>query len=185
MKEDLKYVFDINQNLNTHHIVLVYRGKFTYDVTAAVLNMAEHKLAFIGEHETTKKKVFNVMVECLQNICKHSDEVEIEGDPRANPLFIIGFENDEYTITSGNAIFTENVPALEAKLKHINDLDKDGLRAFYMETLSNGEMSEKGGAGLGFIDMVRKSGNKLVYYFEEVDEKTSFFILKTKVSRKK
>ncbi len=185
MKENLSFVFDINKSLNQHNVIMVYRGEFTHDVTKAVLNMTERKLDFIGEEEGTKKKVFNVMVECLQNICKHADDVPSDLDERIKPLFIIGKEEEEYVIISGNAIYNEHVDALSEKLRKVNELDKDGLKVFYKEVLTNGSISDKGGAGLGFIDMARKSGNKLVYYFEKVDEQISYFVLKTKISKKK
>lgn len=44
-----------------------------------------------------------------------------------------------------------------------------------METLSNGVMSNKGGAGLGFITMALKSQNEIGYIHEEVSENLVFF----------
>jgi hypothetical protein len=44
-------------------------------------------------------------------------------------------------------------------------------------------ISEKGGAGLGFIDIARKTGNPLEYHFEPIDEKNSFFLLKTSINK--
>jgi hypothetical protein len=49
--------------------------------------------------------------------------------------------------------------------------------------MKTGRMSEKGGAGLGFIDIARKSGNKLDYEFKDINGKSTFFIINTKVSR--
>jgi len=50
--------------------------------------------------------------------------------------------------------------------------------------LLHGKISNKGGAGLGLIDMARKSGNKLLYAFEKVDEKFSYFYLHTEIPSK-
>ena len=47
--------------------------------------------------------------------------------------------------------------------------------------LSNGEMSDKGGGGLGFIDIAKKSGEKLNYHIRKIDEKYSFFTLTVKI----
>ena len=41
----------------------------------------------------------------------------------------------------------------------------------------------KGGAGLGFIDIARKTGNPLEYHFERIDKNNSFFLFKTTMSR--
>jgi hypothetical protein len=60
-------------------------------------------------------------------------------------------------------------------------MSKEELKTYYKEVLSNGVMSEKGGGGLGMIDIARKSGSKLDYKFSVVDEKFSFFSLSIKV----
>ena len=38
-------------------------------------------------------------------------------------------------------------------------------------------MSDKGGGGLGMIDIARKSGQKLDFDFQQVDEEFSFYSL--------
>ena len=44
-------------------------------------------------------------------------------------------------------------------------------------------MSKKGGAGLGFIDIARKSGNKLEYHFEKINDDYYFFIINSQISK--
>ena len=67
------------------------------------------------------------------------------------------------------------------KLQKINSLDKEHLREYYREVLGNGAITEKGTAGLGMIDIARKSGNKLEYEFLEIDKYFSFFSLNVKI----
>ena len=62
-------------------------------------------------------------------------------------------------------------------------MDKDALKVYYKEVLNNGEMSAKGGGGLGMIDIARKSGKKLEYKFDNVDNEYSFFSLNIKVAQ--
>ena len=52
-----------------------------------------------------------------------------------------------------------------------------------MAVLTNGIISNKGGAGLGFITMAMKSKNKLKYLFEEINDKLSCFTVEVKVDR--
>ena len=59
----------------------------------------------------------------------------------------------------------------------------DELKDYYKQILNNGEMSLKGGGGLGMIDIARKTGQKLGYNFEQIDEKVSFFSLNIRVSQ--
>ena len=76
----------------------------------------------------------------------------------------------------------KNVEKLDQRLKKINSLDKEDLRDYYREVLGNGSVSNKGTAGLGMIDIARKSGNKLEYEFLDIDEEFSFFSLNVKIN---
>ncbi len=71
---------------------------------------------------------------------------------------------------------------MKRRLDEVNSLDKEQLKEYYKKVLNNGEMSLKGGGGLGMIDIARKTGEKLEYNFLEIDNKVSFFTLNIKVS---
>jgi len=62
-------------------------------------------------------------------------------------------------------------------------LDKDGLKSYYKEVLNNGMMSDKGGGGLGMIDIARKSNRKLNYDFQKVDDNHFFYSLNIKIAQ--
>jgi hypothetical protein len=53
----------------------------------------------------------------------------------------------------------------------------------YKQIMRNDDVSEKGGAGLGLVDMARKSGDQLSYQFDTIDKKLSFFSFKTVIPR--
>ena len=123
------------------------------------------------------------MVEALQNIVKHSDEL-VDGEIKSHAaIFLIGRTNENYSIMSGNPIRKSNVQKLSGTLEKISALDKEGLKELYKEIIKNTTISDKGGAGLGFVDMARKSGEKLEYQFPDVNEEYAFFCLKVNVSR--
>ena len=175
----MKYIFDLHKTMLDNHLILVYEGEFTQEITKSVLAMAERNMDSSGEESTTKRKVFNVMVECLQNIVKHADDVQ----NNHSAIFMVGRQENEYIIVSGNPIQKSSVDSLKEKLDHINSLDKDGLKNLYKDIIKNTEISDKGGAGLGFVDMARKSGNKLEYDFVDIDNSSSFFCLRSSIAR--
>ena len=84
-------------------------------------------------------------------------------------------------IQTGNYIDTESADELKGRLDLINNMDKDELKRYYQETLNNGSMSDKGTAGLGMIDIARKSGNKLEYQFLPISDNSRFFCLNIKI----
>ncbi|MEI9922144.1 MAG: SiaB family protein kinase [Bacteroidota bacterium] len=182
----MKFIYDLHQMMMEHKVILIYEGDFTQETTKSILTMAERNLESSGEESTIKKKIFNVMVEALQNIVKHSDEAkEGENVNHHAAIFLIGHERSQYSIMSGNPVKNVNLPALKSALEHINSLDKDGLKDLYKEIIKNTTISEKGGAGLGFVDMARKSGEKLEWSFVPMNEEFSFFCLKVNIAKTK
>ena len=180
----MKFIYEMHQMMLKNNIILVYEGEFTQEITKSVLAMAERNMDSIGEESGIKRKVFNVMVECLQNIVKHGDDLVSEERQTNTAIFMIGKHQDSYIITSGNPIKDEHVDNLRTKLDQINSLDKEGLKSLYKDIIKSGSgLTDKGGAGLGFVDMARKSGQKLEYEFESLGEGRSFFSLKTTVPR--
>jgi len=177
MKFNLEHINDPSD------IILVYKGKFDPPSAKSVLLLAERNIESIAEDPSVKRKVFNILVECLQNVVKHGELLEQQERDETLPVLLIGRENDHYIVASGNAMFNEGVDDLKAKIEKINHLDKTGLKQLYKRIMKNNAISAKGGAGLGLVDMARKSGQNLIYDFTVLDDKVSYFSLKTIVPR--
>jgi hypothetical protein len=127
-----------------------------------------------------KKKVYNVLVESLQNLFHHVDTVpsgfdEIGAD-RFGLLFVSKMESG-YRIVTGNFIRNEKIEKLEEKIKRINRSTKEEIKELYKFILNHQKISEKGGGGLGLVDIARKTGNKLGYRFVDFSDNRSFFYL--------
>jgi len=183
----MKYIYDLHRTMMTENLIMVYEGDFTQETTKSILSMAERNFDSNGEDATVKRKVFNVMVEALQNIVKHSSELGSRAGSLVSrsAIFLISKNDTQYSIMTGNPILKENVPVLTRNLNDLNAKDKEGLKEMYKEIIKNTQISEKGGAGLGFVDMARKSGEKLEFLFANMDGEYDFFCLKVNVSREK
>jgi hypothetical protein len=90
-------------------------------------------------------------------------------------------KNNGYSITTGNYIQTTRKDSFENKLERINSLESAELKELYKEVLNNDARSEKGGGGLGMIDIARKTGKKLNYAFAPLNDEYSFFSLNINV----
>ena len=176
-------IYDFYDKMERNNIMLSFKGDITSELLTSILQIMESKLDNLQEEPKVKKKVYNVLVECLQNLYHHMDESR-EEDPRVNSaIFMIGKLDGHYDIITGNYIKTDHVSSFKKRLDDINALSKEELKDYYKEVLNNGEMSMKGGGGLGMIDIARKTGQKLDYNFMSVDEKYSFFSLNIKISQ--
>ncbi len=176
-------VFDIYDKMERNNILLSFKGEITSDLLTSILQIMENKMDNMQEEPRMKKKVYNVLVECLQNLYHHLDEIaEADSEKIRSAIFTIGKINNQYSIITGNYILNENIDGLRSRLDEVNSLNKEELKEYYKRVLNNGEMSLKGGGGLGMIDIARKTGEKLEYNFLEIDNKVSFFTLNIKVS---
>ena len=86
-------------------------------------------------------------------------------------------KDKQFIITTKNLIDIEQSIELTNHLSIVNQLDKEGLKNIYEDVITNGNVSDKGGAGLGIIDMALKSGNPLICNFIPNNEQTIYFEL--------
>jgi len=183
VKGFLEFVYDFYRSMKAHEITLVYEGEITHQITKAFTSLTESNMAKESEANSVQKKVFHVMVECLQNISKHADSFGSDDFLFAGRgIFMVSKGKNDYHVTTGNVIENDKIEELTEMLDHINSLDKDGLKDLYKNQMKEGRLSEKGGAGLGFIDIARKTSNKLDYHFLPIDEGSSFFLLTSSIS---
>lgn len=184
VKGFLEFVYDFYKTMKAHEITLVYEGEITHQITKAFTSLTESNMMKELESNAVQKKVFHVMVECLQNISKHADDFAANDFVYSGRgIFLVSKGEGDYSVTTGNVIDNYKTEELRSLLETINSLDKEGLNQLYKTQIKEGRLSEKGGAGLGFIDIARKTGKKLIYHFLPVSESTSFFLLTSTISR--
>lgn len=181
----LNNVYNLYRTMEEENVILSFKGIVTADLLSSLLNIMEAKMESMHEEPRVRKKVFNVLVECLQNLYHHVDEGPVpitkEHLERKSAMVLIGKEKGHFIIRTGNYIDSDKVDILKERLNKINSLDKDDLKIYYQDSLNSSVVSSKGTAGLGMIDIARKSGNKLEYEFLKINEETSFFCLNVKI----
>ena len=82
-----------------------------------------------------------------------------------------------------NLIDTSSIEKVSKNIEHLNTLDRPELKSLYLETLTNGQISKKGGAGLGIIIMAMKSKNKIDFKTFTINKNLSIISLKIKVTK--
>ena len=181
----LEFVYDFYRSMKSHEIKLVYEGKVTHQITKAFIALAEAQMEEDEEASKVQRTVFHVMVECLQNISRHASEYEKEDALYSGKgIFMVSNTREAYCVTTGNAILNDRIEGLRALLEQVNQLRDEELKELYMRQMKEGRISSKGGAGLGFIDIRRKTGQQLEYHFLPMAEDASFFLLTTLIPRK-
>jgi hypothetical protein len=175
--------FDIDNyltNQSMNNVILSYKGNVNSDVINHVLDTVEDKMVEVNEQSKLRKKVYNVLVESLQNLYHHVDRVPEDFEDQTAEkygLLVVQRVDNGYKIITGNFVHADNIEKLEEKIKRINRSSHEEIKELYKFILNHQRISAKGGGGLGLVDIARKTGNKLDYTFEKYNDKYSFFYL--------
>ena len=178
--------FDVNQlfaDVSRDDAFFTYQGAISSDQINSILEEVESK--FVDSNIKLKKKIYNIMVESLQNLYHHADLVPddlVKVLGKSYGMVVIQKGDDHYLITVGNFITSENVKFLTEKIEKINSLSAEELKDMYKFILNYQKLSAKGGGGLGLIDIARKSDQKFGYRFYPYNESYYFYRLDIFVS---
>lgn len=184
VSERCREVFDLQKNyikIERQLTVMVsHFGYFSQDLVNGFTENTEEVLISAGEKKQLIKRIFSILIEGLQNIRVHG-----EADENGNSYgsFILARSNEHYVILFGSLVKSENKESLEARINHLNTLDEDEIKEHYMKVLSNGIVSARGNAGLGFITMRAKSKMPLQVKFYPVSGDFYFFTVEITLLR--
>jgi hypothetical protein len=111
-----------------------------------------------------RKRTYSLFVECVENIIKHS-ELKNSKESDLLPYVSISNEDDRIIISACNPVRKESRVKLTQKLNDVNNLDVPELRKLHEIRINREAVPGANGAGLGFICIAFKSGNKISYDF--------------------
>lgn len=162
------------EKLKDDELSFIYLGKFDNSVLGFATEILKGHMTLASDTEGKKNKMSFLMIESFQNILRYGvlgrKENETSGE-----IFIVRKTAGSYYVTTGNFVNNENIASTRAKLERVNSLTAEDLKKLFLETLQNKKISQQGGAGLGFMEMVRKTKEKLDFDFVELSPERSFF----------
>ncbi len=188
--ESARGLFDLLQKFyppkNGNEVIIAYEGDVTHQVIRAFTSLIEDQLEREKENEAVLRKLFHILVESLQNVSRHGEAYRKKSGVGKSPgrgALLLYRSEKYYHVMTANTMLTSKAASLKAFIEKINPLSEEELYDQYKNQLMTGDLSSKGGAGLGFIDVRRKTSNKIEYRFLEKDESTSYFLFNIKISR--
>lgn len=162
-------------------LLLSHFGEFTSTKTEYLIKIVEALALEEGAKRRIMRRLCTVMIESIQNISIHGAR---DQQGQLQSFLAITKEDDSFLLTTGNLLLAEDLGLLEYKLAELNKLERPALRKEYIETLSNENFNYKGGAGLGFLTIAKKSHNPLSYKLSQLDDTLAYFILEVRIDNK-
>jgi hypothetical protein len=154
------------------NVVFAHRGAMDHSQLEGLLAVAEaHSLAAkLGV--SARKRLFNVLVEGLENVRHHTPPELTE-----TAFALLVLEEGGYRMFFGNAAPQATVALLSQRVEILNEMDEADLREHHLKLLANEGRTERGGAGLGLLTMARKSTGPIVTHAFPRDGDTAFVAL--------
>lgn len=170
--------FDLNQWYEEkidEDAIFDYKGRVEDEDVTSILSSIERILKAKDESPKIFKKIFNILIELVQNLHHHGEvPPELAVDYGKFGVLILRDEGMQYRISVGNFIKIDGLKLIRDRIDQINTLSSEETRNLYRIILNNEQFSEKGGGGLGMVEIARKSGNNMEYQFIEYNDNYLF-----------
>lgn len=174
-----QYVFSLFENLKDNEILMCYFGSVSFKISNHLINTLKENLQVDKIERIIYKKVYSSFVECIENITRHTTSNLDSGDKFG--IVNVSKNDQDIVIHSGNLIMKSDKDSLIEKILSIRSKNEAELKEAYREQIIKGSISDKGGAGLGILQIAINSNGNFGYSFEEVDEEKEFFLLEIKI----
>jgi hypothetical protein len=176
-------LLEFYRNLKEANLSLTYQGMFDDSITVSLIDLSESNININEEMRRLRNTLSFIMAESFQNIVRHGEDTD-KGQTGGYPsTFLVRNQGNKFYVTSVNIIENRKVGALKERLDKVNTGSTEQLKKMFSEAVSSNEFTDKGGAGLGLIDMSRKSREPIDYHFKEVTPEKSYFFMRVKLQQ--
>ncbi len=175
-------LYDYKQGLKKDGIIFSFSGPMSHEIIEGIGSAIRVKIGEGADGDRNAAlKVFAIFVEQVENVINYSVEKDHEDSQLSFGIVVIGKKDDFFFISGGNKIHTDKVEKLKSNLDKLSNMNKDELKIYYKEKRKAAKEDDSKGAGIGFIEMARKSTQPIEYSFKNIDSKYSFFTIKISI----
>lgn len=161
-----------------HRTVFAHTGPVDHTVVEGLLASAEAASLAAGDAVTVRKRLFNVLVEGLENVHHHAGD-----DHRSSAFAVLVDAGDGYRLVMGNSMPVAMAALLTHRVEVLNSMDEADLKQHFMLMLGNDSRTERGGAGLGLLTMARKCHRPIIVRTFPLDQHSAYLVMEVAVLR--
>ncbi|MCF8278704.1 MAG: SiaB family protein kinase [Flavobacteriales bacterium] len=163
-----------------NRVIFSFKGTPSVEINSSIIQYVEEMLHASGDPRPVQKKVMNILTEGLQNMYHHLHPATHRPAWEASTILIIGRTEEGYFIKTGNYVDRDSEFNIDQRLRELEKLSENELRERHVAALKDGLRTKKG-AGLGLIDIARRSNNKIRHKITQVTDQLSFFSLHVEI----
>lgn len=154
-------IFDLRALCERHRILVCFNGPISRSLIEEIGNALRNYLDAEQAKPTAAMDVFSVYIELTQNI-RHYAAGRGYSDLESSATVVVARDEDgRYLVLAGNLIEQPDGEALLRRIDALGAMDKAELKAAYKTQLRAPRENASSGAGLGLIEIARRSAAPL------------------------
>jgi hypothetical protein len=179
---DVENLLNMRDHLARNNALMSFNGMLSQPLLEDMGKALRRHVAEDPDASQSKiRDVFEIFIEQTQNIEKYAKSTAAdtdEADFLKKAIVVISATPCGYMISSVNPVRQTDIPSLAEHLTRINDMTKDELRRHYKNMLKQPQSDKFGaGAGVGLINMARRSQAPFEWCFAAFDSTYKQFML--------
>ena len=172
-------IFGLREYFNSGKILLCFNGPISRSLIEEIGNALKNYLHADNAQPSAATDVFSVYIEMTQNI-RHYALSQSYGEQDSSATVIVARDEEgRYLVQAGNLVQKADGESLLERVQQLALMDKAALKAAYKTQLRQPrDDSAASGAGLGLIDVARKSSQPLIAALSPINTAQVFFSLR-------
>lgn len=168
----------MRETYNRQRVMLCFNGPISRSLIEEIGTALRNYLQADQAKPSSAMDVFGVYIEMTQNIRHYANQQGFNEQDASATVAISRDDDNHYVVSSGNLVLLEDGRKLVAFVESLASMDKAQLKAAYKEQLRKPRVEgAQSGAGLGLLDIARKSSASLRANLHEQPDGKAFFSL--------
>ena len=164
---------------SNHQILICFNGPISTTVIGEIGSALKEHIESNHAPELEVMDVFSVYIEMSQNIRNYATSHGFSDSESSGTVVIAAAEAGHYAVCAGNLVEMEDGQALLKRIHELADCDKAQLKLLYKQQLRQPINQTPGqGAGLGLIEIARRSSQPMEASLDPLEPGRAFFSLR-------
>jgi hypothetical protein len=172
-------LISLREFFSHQQILICFNGPISTTLIGEIGSALKEHIESNHAPELEVMDVFSVYIEMSQNIRNYSTSRGFSDADSSATVVIAAAEAGHYAVCAGNLVQMEDGQALIQRIHELADCDKAQLKLLYKQQLRRPHAQTPGqGAGLGLIEIARRSTQPMEASLDPLEPGRAFFSLR-------
>jgi len=168
---------ELRNEFNKSNILMCFNGPCYHGIIEELGIAVRNHLEGENSSKGVLVDVFAVYIELAQNVRNYISLNKINKPEIVSSIMTIGRNEEKYSVSSGNIVLNKDVEKLCSRVNELNDMTYEEVKKNYRKQMRSDVTPGALGAGLGLLDIAKRSTEKMTYTVSDFDETSKFFTL--------